>query len=263
MVSLLPNAQSSGWSDLITGAQNDKRNDPVEEVVTPWALAGMCFWTMGKSWYTVGSSGSLHSRGHVPTSHVLFTTHVLTLVCCRTIFFVSWLGNAESGPAFQAAGATTRKCCSTLAWKKRVAKCRNFYLFTYLFKAVGRKFRLLKAFMHIHGEHWAALVLLLIHAVRTEFTHQPDLQMRDLKRGEWICSQEACWAQVKDQTPPAPSLEMGTRLDGPLNCSSPAAPIEMRREAECSCYHGIPSSSPPSPSLMILEFDAYMLSLRV
>lgn len=38
MVFLLSNAQSSGWSDLITGAQNDKRNDPAEEVVTPWHL---------------------------------------------------------------------------------------------------------------------------------------------------------------------------------------------------------------------------------
>lgn len=37
------NAQSSGSSDLITGAQDDKRNDRVEEEITLWALAGMWF----------------------------------------------------------------------------------------------------------------------------------------------------------------------------------------------------------------------------
>lgn len=119
-----------------------------------------------------------------------------------------------------------------------------------------------------YREKTSASVSLLIHAVRAEFTHQPDLQRWHLKRGggkERIMLPTGVLSCAERGDPSQHHSWRRRPLDWMDRCTAPAPqlPWKWRREAERSSYHGILNSSPPSLTLMILESDVYMLTLKV
>lgn len=89
-----------------------------------------------------------------------------------------------------------------------------------------------------------------------------DVRFKRIEKEDCIHSE--CWAVLRDRTPSStiPGGD-GHRPGHAHLCSSPQLTWKRWREAESSSYHGIPDSSPPSLTLMILESDVYMLSLKV
>lgn len=92
-------------------------------------------------------------------------------------------------------------------------------------------------------------------------THQPDKREKEraalLPKGTLSCAERS----GPSQHHPWRRWPLGwmDRCAAP----TPQLPWKWGREAEHSSYHGILNCSPPSLTLMILESDVYMLTLKV